>query len=54
MLRPLDYSHLAEDKDAMRQDMGEYPTYLYDRNLLNDVKYLYNRDVVFYLSLIHI
>lgn len=51
VLRPLDYSHLAEDKDAMRQDMGEYPTYLYDRNLLNDVKYLYNRDVVFYYLL---
>ena len=48
VLRPLDYSHIVEDKDAMREDMGEYPTYLYDRNLLNDVKYLYNQDVLFY------
>lgn len=51
VLRPLDYSHITEDKDAMREDMGEYPTYLYDQNLLNDVKYLYNRDVFFYYLL---
>lgn len=46
VVRALDYSHLVEDKDLLRSDMGEYPTYLYDRNLLNDVKYLYNRSVV--------
>lgn len=42
VIRGLDYTHLIEDKDAMRTDMGTYPTYLYDDNLLNDVKYLYN------------
>ncbi len=51
VLRALDYSHLAEDKDAMREDMGEYPSYLYDHNLLNDVKYLYNKDVLLYYLL---
>lgn len=51
VLRALDYSHLVEDKDAMREDMGEYPTYLYDNNLLNDVKYLYNKDVLLYYLL---
>lgn len=48
VLRPLDYSHITEDKDALREDMGEYPSYLYDDNLFNDVKYFYNRDVFTY------
>lgn len=51
VLRPLDDSHLIEDKDAMREDMGEYPYYLYDSNLLNDVKYLFNRDMLLYYLL---
>ena len=51
VLRPLDYSHLVEDKDAMREDMGEYPSYLYDRNVFNDVKYLFNKDVLLYYLL---
>ena len=42
VVRGLDYSHLVEDKDAMRTDMGTFPTYLYDNNLFNDVKYLFN------------
>lgn len=46
VVRALDYSHLIEDKDLLRSDMGEYPDYLYDRNILNDVKYLYNGTVV--------
>ena len=46
VIRALDYSHLVENKDLLRSDMGEYPDYLYDRNLLNDVKYLYNRSVL--------
>lgn len=29
------------------QIWGEFPTYLYDDNILNDVKYVFNRDVVF-------
>ena len=35
-----------DDKNRLREDMGEYPTYLYDQNLFNDVKYLYNQDVL--------
>ena len=46
VVRPLDYSHLVEDKDLLRDDMGEYPDYLYDRVLFNDVKYIYNQSVV--------
>lgn len=51
VLRALDYTHITEDKDAMREDMGEYPEYLYDSNVLNDVKYLYNKDVLLYYLL---
>lgn len=47
VIRGLDMSHLVEDASAMRTDMGEYPTYLYDSNVLNDVKYLYNSNVFF-------
>ena len=46
VLRGLDYSHLIEGKDEMRTDMGDYPTYLYDRNPFNDIKYLYNSTVL--------
>lgn len=45
IIRGLDMNKFIEDKDAMRYDMGEYPTYLYNRNLLDDVKYVFNRDV---------
>lgn len=47
VLRPLDLTHLIEDASAMRTDMGDYPDYLYDNNILNDVKYLYNSTVLF-------
>ena len=33
--------------DVMWGKPEEYPAYLYDQNLLNDVKYLFNRDIVF-------
>ena len=36
-----------DHSDRMREDLGEYPTYLYDNNVFNDVKYLYSRDVIF-------
>lgn len=47
VIRGLDLNKLIEDKDLIREDLGEYPTYLYDQNLLNDVKYVFNRDVFF-------
>lgn len=46
VIRGLDMKKLIEDKDAMRTDMGDYPTYLYNENPLDDVQYLFNRDVV--------
>lgn len=47
VVRGVDMSKFLDDKDAMRQDLGEFPTYLYDDNYLNDVKYVFNRDVVY-------
>ncbi len=47
IIRGLDYGKLLQDKDLMREDLGVYPDYLYDDDPLNDVKYVFNRDVVF-------
>lgn len=47
VIRGLDMAKFIQDKDAMRSDLGEYPTYLYDDSVFNDVQYVFNRDVVF-------
>ncbi len=47
VIRGLDINRLGNDKDLLRTDLGEYPSYLYDSNPFNDVNYLFNRDVVF-------
>ncbi len=47
IVRSLDTYKFIEDKDAMRPDLGEYPTYLYDDNIFNDVNYIFNRNVIF-------
>lgn len=47
VIRGLDMNKFIEDKDLMRNDLGEYPSYLYDENLMNDVKYLFNKDVLY-------
>ncbi len=46
VFRPIDYSLLLKDKDEMRIDMGDYPTWLTNKNPFDDVKYLLNRDVI--------
>ncbi len=46
VVRSIDLEIVFSRWDAMREDMGEYPTYLYDNNPFNDVEYLLNRDVV--------
>ena len=46
ILRCLDYGKLIKDKDDMRRDLGEYPTYLYDKNPFNDIKYILNKDII--------
>lgn len=47
IIRGLDMGKFIEDKDAMREDLGKYPTYLYNDNPLDDVQYIFNRDVIF-------
>lgn len=47
IIRALDMNYITNSKDLMRLDLGEYPTYLYDDNIWNDVKYIFNRDVIF-------
>ncbi len=47
VLRCIDYMKLIEDKDHMPTNLGEHPTYLYDQDPWNDIKYLLNKEVVF-------
>ena len=47
VIRGLDPAKFMDDKDTMRSDLGQYPTYLYDEDIFNDVQYIFNRDVVF-------
>ncbi len=47
VIRCLDMERFLDSSDNMRTDLGNYPTYLYDNNPFNDVKYLLNRDVIF-------
>lgn len=47
IVRGLDTGMFFDSPDRMREDLGEYPTYLYDSNPFNDVNYLFNKDVIF-------
>lgn len=47
VIRALDLGYFLQDKDRMRHDLGEYPTYLYNDNPFDDVKYLLNKNVLF-------
>lgn len=46
VVRSLDGYMLTEDKDAMRTD-AEYPDYLYDDSIWNDVSYIFNKEILF-------
>ena len=47
VVRSLDLYNIAIDKDAARDDLGEYPVYLYNDNIFDDIKYIFNRDAFF-------
>lgn len=47
VIRSLDLAYCDKISDEGRADLGDYPTYLYDNNVLNDVYYLLNRDIIF-------
>lgn len=43
IIRGLDYSKIIQMADTMRNDLGEYPTYLYNDTYLDDYQYLLNK-----------
>lgn len=47
IFRCLDGDRFFDSKDAMRTDLGEYPTYLYNNNPFDDVFYVLNRDIIY-------
>lgn len=44
ILRGLDYKQIIQNSEYMRYN--DFPTYLYDDNILNDYKYLFNKEVI--------
>lgn len=44
ILRGIDYYRFFDEKDLL--DYAEYPKYLYDNNIFNDVNYLFNTDII--------
>lgn len=46
VIQSFDRTSLMRNKDALRFDLGEYPTYLYDDNGWNDYQYLFNKDIL--------
>lgn len=44
ILRGLDYNQIIQNSEYMRYN--DFPTYLYDDNILNDYKYLFNKEVI--------
>lgn len=51
VVRSLDLYNIAIDKDTSRNDLGEYPVYLYNDDLLDDLKYIFSRKVFFSYTL---
>lgn len=47
VIRPLDYAFLMDEPDRVRDDLGKYPMYLYDKNIFNDVNYIFNKEILF-------
>lgn len=47
VVRPLDYAYLLDDADRVRDDLGTYPDYLYDKNPFNDVNYIFNKEILY-------
>ena len=47
VFRSIDRHLLLYGSNKLRSDLGEYPSYLYDRSVWNDYKYLLNADVLF-------
>ena len=50
IVRGLDMNRFVAAPDEMRYELKEYPTYLYNDNPIDDVKYLLNKDAILNLS----
>lgn len=46
IIRGLDMDRFFNDRDTMRYALEEYPTYLYNENPFDDVKYFFGRNVL--------
>lgn len=46
VVRGLDNFYLIQDKDDLRDDLGEYPEYLYNDNIFDDVYYIFNKGII--------
>lgn len=46
IIRGLDMNRFFNERDAMVYALEDYPTYLYNENPFDDVKYLFNREIV--------
>lgn len=47
VIRGVDLDFVLVDKDSLRYGESFFPTYLYDDNPLNDIRYVLNRDILF-------
>ena len=47
IIRSLDYSRLLHGKDTLKYEESTYPEYLYDDLWYNDIKYFFNKSVLF-------
>ena len=47
IVRCLDMGFFFDSPNRMREDLGKYPTYLYDENPFNDVQYVYVRFLLY-------
>lgn len=46
VIRGIDTAMFLWPSDCMRDELGEYPIYLYDNNVFNDVKYVLNMEIM--------
>ena len=46
IVRGLDLMMFYDDPQRLRNDLGEYPDYLYDNDPFNDVQYLFEKEIV--------
>ena len=46
IVRSIDLYKINEHKDTLSYEKDSYPTYLYDNNIINDIKYIFNKDII--------